>query len=104
VAMEAILTGEPIPAQRAYELGLVNRLVEPGTAVDGALALATQVTACAPLAVWESRAVVVASTTADDDTLRKMEAEAFGRVLASEDTQEGLAAFIEKRPPRWTGR
>ena len=104
VAMEAILTGEPIPAQRAYELGLVNRLVEPGTAVDAALALAVQVTSCAPLAVWESRAVVVASATADDDTLRKMEAEAFGRVLASEDTKEGLSAFIEKRPPRWTGR
>lgn len=104
VAMEAILTGEPIPAQRAYELGLVNRLVEPGTAVDEALALAVQVTACAPLAVWESRAVVLASATADDATLRKLEADAFARVLASEDTKEGLSAFIEKRPPRWTGR
>lgn len=104
VAMEAILTGEPIPAQRAYELGLVNRLVEPGTAVDEALALAVQVTACAPLAVWESRAVVLASATADDATLRRLEADAFARVLASEDTKEGLSAFIEKRPPRWTGR
>ncbi len=60
-AMEAILTGEPIPAARAYELGLVSRLVEPGEATDEAMRLADQITANAPLAVWESRKVVLAS-------------------------------------------
>ena len=54
-AMEAILTGEPIPAERAYDLGLVSRLVEPGEAVAEARRLAEQITPCAPLAVWESR-------------------------------------------------
>lgn len=103
-AMEAILTGEPIPGQRAYELGLVSRLVEPGQALDEALALAAKVTACAPLAVWESRAVVLAAATADDETLKKMSVEAFANVLGSEDTKEGLAAFIEKRTPNWRGR
>ena len=71
-AMEAILTGEPIPAARAYELGLVSRLVEPGEATDEALRLAAQITANAPLAVWESRKVVLASQYEDDETLKKM--------------------------------
>ena len=66
-AMEAILTGEPIPAQRAYDLGLVSRLVEPGTAVDEAFRLADQIVANAPLAVWASRKVVLAAAYADDD-------------------------------------
>jgi len=103
-AMEAILTGEPIPAERAFALGLVSRLVEPGEAVAEARRLADQITACAPLAVWASREVVLASAWADDETLRSMTDRAFGTVLASEDTKEGLEAFIEKRPPEWKGR
>src|SRR5262245_47844244 len=59
-AMEAILTGEPLTAQRAYDLGLVNRLVEPGRAEEEALALAAKICENAPLAVWESRKVVLA--------------------------------------------
>jgi enoyl-CoA hydratase len=104
MAMEVILTGEPIPAQRAYELGLVNRLCEPGKAQEAALALAAAVCACAPIAVWESRKVVLAAHTEDDATLIKMTNEGFGRVLQSEDTKEGLTAFIEKRAPNWQGR
>ncbi len=102
-AMEAILTGEPIPAERAYHLGLVSRLSEPGAALDEALALAAKICEAAPLAVWASRKVVLAAAYADDETLKKMTNEEFAAVLASEDTKEGLTAFIEKRPPNWKG-
>jgi enoyl-CoA hydratase len=103
-AMEAILTGEPIPAQRAYELGLVSRLVPAGEAMAEARRLAEQITAAAPLAVWASRKVVLAAAWADDETLRQMTDQEFATVLGSADTAEGLTAFIEKRAPNWTGR
>jgi enoyl-CoA hydratase len=103
-AMEAILTGEPIPATRAYDLGLVSRLTEPGDATAEAFRLAEQITANAPLAVWASRKVVLAAASADDDTLKAMTDEAMGTVMRSEDLTEGLTAFIEKRPPQWKGR
>jgi enoyl-CoA hydratase len=102
-AMEAILTGEPIPAERAYQLGLVSRLVAPGEAVTEALRLADQITACAPLAVWASRKVVLAAAYEDDETLKQMTNEEFATVLKSDDTKEGLTAFIEKRTPEWKG-
>ena len=104
VAMEAILTGEPFTAQRAYELGMVNKLVEPNTALDAALDLALRVCKAAPLAVWASRKIVLASETESDQTLIDMTNKEFGAVLASEDTKEGLTAFIEKRPPNWQGK
>ena len=102
-AMEAILTGEPIPAIRAYELGLVSRLTPPGEAVDEAFRLAAQITACAPMAVWESRAVVSAAATRTDEELKAMSDAALGRILTSDDLKEGLTAFIEKRAPTWSG-
>ena len=104
VAMEVILTGQPLPAARAYELGLVNRLVEPGEAVTEATKLAEQICAAAPLAVWASRKVVLAAAYEDDETLKKMTDDQFAAVIASEDTKEGLSAFIEKRAPVWQGR
>jgi enoyl-CoA hydratase len=103
-AMEAILTGEPIPAERAFNLGLISRLVEPEQATVEALALAEQITAAAPLAVWASRKVVLAAAYEDDETLKRMTNEEFAGVMQSNDTREGLEAFIEKRLPNWTGR
>ena len=103
-AMEAILTGEPIAAQRAYDLGLVSRLVAPGEAMDEARRLADQITANAPMAVWESRKVVRAAAYENDETLIAMTNSALGTVMTSEDLAEGLTAFIEKRTPEWKGR
>jgi enoyl-CoA hydratase len=104
VAMDAILTGEPIDAQRAYSLGLVSRLVEPGEALAEALRLAEQIAAAAPLAVRASRRVVRAAATEDDATLRAMSDREIAALMDSADTKEGLTAFIEKRTPRWSAR
>ena len=102
-AMDAILTGEPIDAGRAFDLGLVSRLVEPGRASDEALRLAAQIVSAGPLAVRASRRVVLAANE-DDETLKQMSRELIQEVLASEDAKEGLAAFAEKRPPQWEAR
>jgi enoyl-CoA hydratase len=104
VAMECALTGDSIPAARAAHFGLVNELVEDDGAVDAALALAERIIANGPLAVRESRRVVLASTHLNDDEAFALSREAMGTVAGSADLREGVAAFIEKRPPRWTGR
>ena len=105
VAMELVLTGDPIPAERAHALGMVNVVVDAGTAVDGAIALAERICANAPVAVRESRRVVLTALGVDrEDELWRLSNEAFARVAATEDFGEGPRAFIEKRAPAWKGR
>lgn len=103
-AMEIILTGEPLSVDRARELGMVNRVVEPDEVLEEAFALAELISRSAPMAVAESRRIVLASAYEDDDTLIQMSNKALGRLMGSEDLKEGLQAFIEKRPPHWKGR
>ena len=103
IARELILTGDPMPAPRAHELGLVNRLTEPGAALAGALELAERICRNAPVAV---RACLRATQEAIGDDQRAWAAtdEAAATVRASADAAEGVRAFLEKRPPVWTGR
>ncbi len=103
-ALEIILTGEPLAAQRAYELGLVNHVVSPDQVMPKALEIAERICAAAPLAVWASRKVVLASAFETDENLITMTNAEFGAIMASEDTKEGLTAFIEKRLPNWKAR
>jgi enoyl-CoA hydratase len=103
-AMDAILTGEPIDATRAHQLGLVSRLAEPGAALDVAMDVARAIAAAAPLAVRASRKVVRAAALADDDELRALSRALLDELLESDDATEGLRAFAEKRPPEWRGR
>ncbi|MGB8221561.1 MAG: enoyl-CoA hydratase-related protein [Polyangiales bacterium] len=103
-AMEVILTGEPLPAARAYELGLINRLVPLDRVLDEAVALAEKIASNAPLAVQASRALAARAFSADEATLWREGFEAFQRNMQSEDAKEGPRAFIEKRAPSWKAR
>ena len=103
VAMQAALTGEPITAAMAHHHGLVNILCDDDRARDTAVELARRICANAPLAVRESRAVVLEATMAPDDVAWSRSAAAFAAVAGSQDVREGVAAFVEKREPRWAG-
>jgi enoyl-CoA hydratase len=103
-AMDVILTGEPLPATRAYELGLVSRLVGPGEAEDEAMRVAKLIATAAPLAVRASRQIVLRADTDDDATLRTDSRALLDDLMTTDDAEEGLAAFAEKRPAQWKGR
>jgi len=104
LAMEAALTGDPISAEFAHHHGLVNVLCDDGQALDKAMELADRVCANAPVAVRETRKIVLEATMADDEVGWKMSAAGMGKAMQSQDFSEGLTAFIEKRKPNWSGR
>lgn len=102
IAMQLLLTGRPIGAQRAYEVGLVNEVVPDGTALDRAVDLAQQIAANGPLAVRMAKRIVVEAMALEPAF--RLEAELAAPVFKSEDAQEGPRAFMERRRPRFTGR
>ncbi|MBF4160800.1 enoyl-CoA hydratase-related protein [Nocardioides acrostichi] len=104
IAMELALTGSPIDARRAYDLGLVNRLVGDGDAEAGAVRLAEEICRNAPLAVRASRRLVVEASTVDHERLWELSDAASRAIELTADFAEGPRAFMEKREPVWTGR
>ncbi len=104
IFMEIVLTGKPITAQRAYEIGLVNRLSEPDTLMDAALTLAREVIDGAPLSVAAARATVMLATEMGRADAIEAGYAAHEQAYTSEDAREGPRAFAEKRTPQWKGR
>jgi enoyl-CoA hydratase len=105
IAMELALTGRlDFPAERAYHFGWVNELCEEGQALDTAKRLAAKVSENAPLAVRESRRIMLESTDQPDEVGWTMSGEGIAKMFGTEDFNEGLAAFVEKRAPKWKGR
>lgn len=103
IMMEILLTGKPITAQRAYEIGLVNRLAEPEALMDAALELAQDILAGAPLSVQAARETVLLSTEMGRSAALKAARAASETMYRSQDAQEGPRAFAEKRKPEWKG-
>jgi len=101
--MELLLTGEQVSAARAAELGLVNRLVPDGTALDGALALAEVIAANGPLAVAVTKQIARAQADWTVSEGWQRQEELYKPVFDSADAREGAAAFAEKRAPVWRG-
>jgi enoyl-CoA hydratase len=104
VAMELALTGDTITAERAYELGLVNRVTERDGAVDGALELAAAIAKNGPLALDATKATLQQQFDWSEEEFWQRQGELAGPVMASEDAREGATAFSEKRDPVWLGR
>lgn len=104
LAMELALTGDPLTAQRGYEVGLVNEITDDDAALTGALALAARISANAPLAIRASKRILVEHEQWPEAERFSRQREIVDPVFNSADAREGARAFAEKRTPDWRNR
>jgi enoyl-CoA hydratase len=102
--MELALTGDPLPAERFHELGLVNRVTPKGGAVDAALELAEAIGRNGPLALTAAKQILQEQFDWSSGEMWERQGAIAGPVMTSEDAKEGASAFKEKREPQWKGR
>ena len=104
VAVEFMMLGEPLPAQRAYEVGLVNRVVPKGQALETAMKIAAKIAANAPLVVQAMKSIALGTLPASPTALYYPQRRMLDAIASSADQKEGVASFKEKRAPRFAGR
>ena len=104
IGLEMALTGDFFTAQRAYEIGLINRVVEAGAALTGAMQLAATIAANGPLAILASKKIMKASLDWSTEEMFAKQAPLIAGVFSSEDAREGAIAFAQKRKPNWKGK
>ena len=104
MALELVTTGRQIRADEALRIGLANHVVPPDALLDKGLELARMIAAKGPIAVKLSKHLVVHGQDMDLANANTLEADVFGLLAATEDKREGMAAFLEKRPPKFAGR
>ena len=103
-AMELLLCADQVPAQRAYEMGLLNEVCAPGDVMERALDYARRITANGPFAVRKTKESVLTGLAVDMKEAYRIESSLSSEVFSSEDAVEGPRAFAEKRPPVWKNR
>jgi enoyl-CoA hydratase len=104
IALQMLLTGDPLSAERAYALGLVVELCDAGRATDTAIGLAERIAANAPLAVQRSLREAADAAAWDEAELWRRSRRAMDEILTTEDAAEGPRAFLDRRAPEWVGR
>jgi enoyl-CoA hydratase/carnithine racemase len=104
IAMEMLLTGDSIDADTALRIGLVNRVLAPESLMPAAIELATRISKCAPLAIKAIKELARLHSGESFERAMKVEHEVFLRLMRTNDAKEGYSAFIEKRPPQFSGR
>ena len=102
--MELLLCADQVPAQRAYEMGLVNEVCRPADLMERAYDYAHRITANGPFAIRKTKESALRGLATDMKEAYRIESEISGEVFASEDAKEGPRAFAEKRPPNWKNR
>ncbi|MBA3873009.1 MAG: enoyl-CoA hydratase/isomerase family protein [Chloroflexota bacterium] len=104
LAKRMIFSGESIDAVRAYQLNIVSEVTEKGEALNAAVALAEKILANGPLAVRMAKRVIDEGLEASLPTALSLEMDSTAHLFVSDDKREGIQAFVEKRPPRFSGR